>query len=110
MRHREATRYATAGGYIEHAAGCAFVRAPAGRFIRLGHDRDESRPTVIHCKSVEMAAVFAGEVRDERRPPARHEAVAFVKRSETGKERVDDPQIAVGTPSHFVAVNAPCNS
>jgi len=48
-----------------------------------------------------MAAVLGGQGRDERRPPARDEAVNDVSGAETREPGVDEPELLVG-PGHLV--------
>ena len=42
---------------------------------------DESRLAAVHRQAVQMAAILGGQRRDERRPPARDEAVVGVERA-----------------------------
>ena len=40
-----------------------------------------------------MTTILGGELADERRAPARHEAVCIVQRRQAGKAGVDDPKL-----------------
>src|SRR5688572_22989221 len=42
-----------------------------------------------------MAAILGGQLADERRMPARHEAAVAVERAERGEARVYHPQLAM---------------
>ena len=62
-----------------------------------------------HGQAVQVAPVLRGQLRDERRPPARHEAVARIEAGQAGEQRVDDPQVRLVTrvvaPGDLVALD-----
>ena len=51
-----------------------------------------------------MAAVLGRQRREERRPPARHEAVPAVERAQAAEGRVDQPQL-VARPGQLVGLD-----
>ena len=76
---------------------CAACRQPPGVSVCAIAVTKRGR-SVPHRQAVEVAAVLRRPARDERRPPARHEAVARVEAGQAGEQRVDEPQVrlAVG--------------
>ena len=83
--------------------------APPARLVGGCHHGDEGRGSVAHRQTVEVAAVLRGQLGDERRPPARHEAVAGVEAGQAGEQGVDDPQVRLaavrGPPGDLVALD-----
>ena len=69
-------------------------RASRRRVGRAQHGHVLAASSVDHRQAVQVAAVLGRERADERRPPARHEAVRVVERGQAGEARVDDPQLA----------------
>ena len=111
VRHRQARGHDLAARHVEHRAGrrpCCSRQPPAVSVWAM-HGDERGRP-VAHRQPVEVAAVLAGELRDERRPPPRHEAVRRVEADQAGEQRVDDPQVGlaggIGAPRHLVALDA----
>src|SRR4051794_25087355 len=110
MGHREPGRYRLAAVDVQHAARVVLFGAPSADLIGLGHRGDEGGAAVAYREAVEMATVLAGELGDERRPPARDEAEVAVEGRQAREERVDDPQLGPAvlamSPHHLVAVDA----
>ena len=88
-------------GNVDQDAAVAFVRPPAARRVRLAQRRDVTHLAVDQPQAVQVAAVFRGQVTDERRPPAGTKTVAVAARAKTRKRRVDEPQL-VAHPGHLV--------
>ena len=63
-----------------------------------------SRRAVGHGQAVEVAAIVGRQRREERRPPARHEAVPAVERAQAAEGRIDQPQLIAG-PGQFVGLD-----
>ena len=77
---------------------------PALRRVGLGQGGHVFRRAVGHGQAVEVAAVLGGQGREERRPPARHEAVPAVERAQAAEGRVDQPQL-VARPGQLVGLD-----
>ena len=109
VRHGQSRGHRLTGGHVEHGAAVVAHLAPPTRFIGGCHHGDEGRGSVSHRQAVEVTAVLRGQLGDERRPPARHEAVAGVEAGQAGEESVDDPQVRLaavsGSPGDLVALD-----
>ncbi len=105
VRHRQAARDHLVGGHVDEDAAVALVLAPALRLVGLAQRGQVARLAALHRQAVEVAAVLRRVVRDEARPPARHEAGFRIQRAQAGEQRVHEPQVAVLVPGHLVDVD-----
>ena len=80
------------------------VRPPALRRVGLGQGGHVFRRAVRHGQAVQVAAILGGQRGEERRPPARHEAVPAVERAQAAEGRVDQPQL-VARPGQLVGLD-----
>ncbi len=87
---RPRSRTARVGTSMSRPPEALFSRQPPW-VIGFAQRGDELRPAVDHRQAVEMAAVFGRQAGDERRPPARVEAVVGVERAEAAEAGVDQP-------------------
>ena len=92
VRHRQAAEQHLAGLDLDQDAAVLLVLPPAARRVGLAQGGDEGRPALDQAQPVQVAAVLRGQLGDERRPPARHEAVDPVERAQAGEARVDEPE------------------
>ena len=99
VRHRQSRGHRLTGGHVEHGAAVVADHAPPTRFVGGSHHGDEGRGSVAHRQAVQVTAVLRGQPGDERRPPARHEAVAGGEAGQAGEEGVDDPQVRLAAVS-----------
>ena len=83
---------------------CTLFGPPALRRVGLGQGGHVLRRAVGHGQAVEVAAVLGRQGREERRPPARHEAVPAVERAQAAEGRVDQPQL-VARPGQLVGLD-----
>ena len=92
-------------GHVDQNATIALVCAPA--FLRIGFaERSHvARNAIAHRQAVQMAAILRRVVADKFWPPARHETGFGIQRAQAREQRVDEPDRAVGIPSHFVDVD-----
>ena len=104
MRHGQSAGHHLVALYIHHDAATRTVVAPAVHHIRRTHRRHVSRPAIFHGQSIEVAAVFCGQLAQKRRTPQRLEAVCIAQRGQTAKQRVDKHQLAIGIQRHVVNV------
>ena len=81
--------------HVQEDAAALLVGPPAAGRVGRAQGGDEGRAAVRQAQAVEVAAVLRGQRRDERRPPARHEAVGVAPRAQAGEARVDEPQLGV---------------
>ena len=99
--HRQPAREDLAAGHVDQDAAVRLVLAPAADGVGIAQRRRVAGPAVDHRQAVQMAPIGGLEGRDERRPPARHEAVRPVERAEAGESGVDEPEL-VAPPGHLV--------
>ncbi len=100
--HAEAVEHDFAGGDVEDGAAVELVSAPAFRGVRGRVAADVGGHAVAHGEAVEMAAVLGGEGVDERRFPARDEAMVAVEGAEAGEPGIYGPELAIVAPRDFV--------
>ncbi len=90
---------------VHQDAAIGLVDAPPGRRVGFAQRGDVARPPVDRRQPVQMTAVLGGERGDEMRAPARMKAVIDVQRAEAAEACVDQPQLIVVVPRHFVDVD-----
>ena len=109
VRHRQSRGHRLTGGHVEHGAAVVAGLAPPTGFVRVSHHGDEGRGPVSHRQAIEVAAVLRRQLGDERRPPARHEAVAGSRPARQEKsvltiQRSGSP-LSRGPPGDLVALD-----
>ena len=78
---------------VDEDTAVDLVLAPAVDVVAVAERGDEPGLVVDDTEAVEVAPVLGGERGDERRSPARHEAVLVVDRRQAREPRVHDPEL-----------------
>src|SRR5262249_31523607 len=81
---------------VNQATAVRLGPPPAARRVGFAQGGDVLRSAVHQDQAVEVAAVLGGKGGDERRPPARHETVLGVQRTQAREARVDHPKFVTG--------------
>src|SRR4051812_17522726 len=86
------------------AAAARFGLAPPVTGVGVTKCGRVARLAVDERDAIEMTAVFSGKRADERRSPARDEAVVWAERAQAREARVDEPQLVriLTSPADFV--------
>jgi hypothetical protein len=81
--------------HVDHDATVAAMIAPAVGGIAAADTGDVARLAVLDRHAVHVAAIFCRELADERRPPARHEAVELARDGDAAEQRVHEHRPSV---------------
>src|SRR5215203_6919173 len=102
MRHGQATQDDLPTLDIHEYSAVGLVRAPPRRSVRLSKRRDIARSTVAQGQPIQVAAIFGRVCRYEFRPPARVETVVGIERTQARKACIDQPELIIAGPAHFM--------
>jgi hypothetical protein len=108
MRHAHACEDGFAGVDVQQAATIGLVLAPAAGGIGPAEAGDEFYAPVDDGHAVEVAAILGGELADEGRAPAGHEAVHVVERAKARESRVNGPEFAAD-PANLMDADVACD-
>ena len=105
MGHRQPRgRQLTGGDVNQHTAVCA-VMPPAGGAIATAAGAGPGGFTIEKGHPVEMAAIVAGQLRDEGWLPGRGEAAAGLDGSQAAEGRVHEQQLPAGGDHQLVGIH-----